>query len=214
VSPAPVITVGGTWEARPGSDQWARPGSPFDAYLLEAGVSLYHPEASWAWDTALGGVVDDAPWYRAGISLARYIAKYGAPASVIGHSHGGNVIAAAAWVGARFEVAITVAMPVRQDMRGAYRALHQNTGRWAHVYSDESGPGATPWQALGEVRLTDPASWWRVVRPVREIALAHPLLYIPGQTHEQLITPELWRTWALHTLLTAPVPPRQVVANA
>lgn len=189
---APVICIDGTWAKLPGHDDWARPGSVFTSAMLEAGVDLYHPEDPFSWDTALGGVISDSPWVKAGLALRNYIVKHGEPASVLGHSHGGNVIAWAATFGARFEVAVTVATPVRDDMRYSYRSLRQNAGHWAHVYSDESVPGAAAWQALGELSL-DPKTWKRVLFPIRAFTLAYPVLYIPGQSHEELIAADLWK---------------------
>jgi hypothetical protein len=196
---APVICIDGTWAKEPGHDDWARIGSPFTSSLVAAGLDLYHPEDPFSWDTALGGVLDDAPWERAGTALANYMRKYGGPASVLGHSHGGNVLPFAAAHGAKFEIAVSVATPVRDEMRVYYRILRQAATTWAHVYSDESVPGSTSWQALGELSL-NPSTWKRVLFPVREFTLAYPCIYLPGHTHEELMEPDVWRRFTLFDL--------------
>ena len=202
-APAPIALVAGTWGRDPSHGGWWRAGSEFRRMLLALGVPLVGADdanAIFSWTTRLDGVDgDNADWDEAGKALVWYAHAQLSPdepgtwkpVSVIAHSHGGNVLAYAAWHGLAIDTAITLATPVRADMEVQYRMLAQRARRWVHVYTDErTGWG---WQILGA------AGWNTLFAPVhREMAHAHENVYVPGYAHGDLVRPGLWldQRWA------------------
>jgi len=101
----------------------------------------------------LGGR-DKNDWRAGGASLYAYIVPPLCPEQrippgdthVIAHSHGGSVALYAAAAGLKIQTLLTVATPVRRDLRSVIDAARPNIAYWAHVHSDCSDW----WQVLGE----------------------------------------------------------------
>lgn len=199
MSPAPVILVPGTWALRPSNPagNWIEPTGTFSRMLRAEGLAVLDP---CRWSTHLGGLTDDLAWSVGGSVLFEQLEALGLTsggASIISHSHGGQVVAEAAALGARFESVVTLAMPVRRDEVYEYRMLRANARAWSAIYSLETV--GTPWQALGAVKLTAPSTWWHVVRPVRADAKPYPVILDPtALSHQSLVDPQRWldRAWA------------------
>lgn len=144
-----VILVPGTWGNANGEatseTHWWLPGGVFWNRLVELG---YEP-LSFAWSTELDGVIgDNTGWKRAGERLSK---QFKQSDTVIGHSHGGQVIAYACEGGLVGNV-ITLATPVRDDV--PYRWIKSATSlngskaaHWVHVYGNYSDY----WQLLGSM---------------------------------------------------------------
>lgn len=180
----PVVLVAGTWGDW--EDQWWRPDSEFARMLREDGVTLLAPDDPFRWTTKLEGIVgQNTEWERAGDALRWYVGEKlgaGERVSVVGHSHGAQVIAYAGAGGLKIDRLITVAAPVRNDMRAVYAAARKNIWLWVHLY----GNSADLMQRLG--------SWfdgsWHLRRRMKaaDLNLRHP-----GVGHSELLDPGLWK---------------------
>jgi hypothetical protein len=196
--PSPVVLVPGTSELNHPGGHWIDPDSTFSRMLKVEGLTVLEP---CRWDTDLDGLWGpNVAWAVGGGVLADHLQALGLKfggASIISHSHGGQVVAEAAAHGVRFDRVVTLAMPVRRDMVFEYRMLRANARSWSAVYSLESG--GIPWQALGEVKLTDPRTWPNIFNPVRGDTKPYPLIFDPtAPTHQSLMEPARWleRGWA------------------
>jgi hypothetical protein len=195
----PVILVGGTWSLDPDNPagNWVEPSGAFSRMLRVEGLTVLDP---CRWSTDLGGLRDDVAWAVGGQVLADQLTALGLQdggASVVSHSHGGQVVAEAAAIGVRFAYVVTLAMPVRRDLLYEYRLLRANARAWSAIYSLETH--GIPWQALGAVRLTSPRTWWNIIRPVRTDAKPYPAILDPtAPTHQSLVEPQRWmeRGWS------------------
>ena len=134
-----VVLVPGThgWRGFATSGQWWQPGSPFVRMLEGAGIEVLAP---YVWSTDLSGTwwTGRREWEAAAYGCATHLEHYGPcahrPVHVIAHSHGGQVVALAATLGANLASLITIAMPVREDMMPVYVAARHHVRDWLHVY--------------------------------------------------------------------------------
>lgn len=198
---SPVVLVQGTWGY---TDKWWFSDGAFASMLAGGGFDLLAPEDPFVWSTEVDGLrqSDNRDWASAGKALCWYVnAKYPPlrpgvwlPVSIIAHSHGGNVLAEAAWAGLVIDRAITIATPVRVDMErsGKYDALRRQSKRWAHLYTNESFFGG--WQRRGEFKLWDSTAMWRGLFPKRTMDSATENISVPGRTHHDLLDAKLWRS--------------------
>jgi len=170
-----VILVPGTWGNTPDHDTWWMPGSDFWNRLVKLG---YQP-LSFAWSTELDGVIgDNSGWKRAGKRLAKQLLL---DDIVIGHSHGGQVIAYACE--GKFEgQVITLATPVRDDV--PYSNL--NYSLWTHVY----GNYTDYWQLLGSI-ADGSLHGWR-----RKMPLADSNIKV-NCNHQETHSLEIWDKYSL-----------------
>jgi hypothetical protein len=176
---------------------WWRPRSDFALALEAHGHQLVNRDRAFVWPTDLEGLW---PWRRrrlwavAGETFGWYVQAYLGPGtlpSVIAHSHGGSVVAYAAFFGQQFDLVVTMASPVRGDMAEAYQRLRARARRWIHVYTTWD-----LWQALGGVfdgRLGI----------YREQPLADQNVQIDADDHGY-VTPEQWTKHGLWPFLDAP----------
>lgn len=142
-TPAPsagVVLVPGThgWRGLSTSGQWWQPGSPFVRMLEAAGITVLTP---YVWTTDISGLwwTGRREWEAAAYGCATHLQHYGRcegrVVHVLAHSHGGQVAALAATLGADIGSLITVAMPVREDMMPIYYASRRHVRDWLHLYS-------------------------------------------------------------------------------
>jgi len=166
------LPIAGTWNwtlGDPAPRHWWAPESPFAAMMTGQGFRSIGDGEPFLWSTDLGGMTWTAKllnrsgletWGAAGYSLKLYlcppehdpsnpIPNYVPVADrrVIAHSHGGQVALMAAAAGLKIHRLITVATPVRADMRPTIRAALPNIGAWLHLYGDWHDR----WQWLGEL---------------------------------------------------------------
>lgn len=135
-----VVLVPGThgWRGLSTAGQWWQPGSPFVTMLEQAGLTVLPP---FIWTTDLAGTwwTGRNEWEAAAYACITHLEHYGQcasrPVHVIAHSHGGQVAALAASLGANIESLVTVAMPVREDMMPTYHAASHHVRHWLHIYS-------------------------------------------------------------------------------
>lgn len=182
----PTVAIEGTW-ARGEEVGWADPRSEWAKAALAAGVNLIDPDEPFEWSTALEGLRrgQHPIWETSGMALKWYCHKYapGEPVNLIAHSHGGQVAAYALAQGLKGNL-ITVATPVRGDMRKVWAKAAVNMGRWRHVYTDE--PWWKGWQNFGEI--FDGRFGW-----TRKMPAPAENVKIPGEDHSSLMDPRVWR---------------------
>jgi len=176
-----VIIVPGTWGNTPDHDDWWKPGKPFWERLVE----LNYQPLSFAWSTELDGVLgDNTTWEKAGERLRKQILPKD---TVIGHSHGGQVIAYAC-EGILVGKVITLATPVRDDV--PYRNIQTASSQWTHVY----GNYTDYWQLIGSV-MDGGFHGWR-----RQMPLADSNIKVDCN-HQQTHSMEIWDKYLLWRLL-------------
>lgn len=186
------ITVEGTWGSKRGELDWWRFGSPFWHYLITSGFARTAVPVTkkFHWDDSVEGIFGkNKRWKLGGERLGYYAKAYRNPNRkllVIAHSHGGQVAAYAASKGMRIDCLVTVATPVRKDMKQTYEYARGNIGCWIHLYSDRSD-----WmQWFG--------SWfdgsWRLRR---KMSYADQQIQIPGVGHSGLLNPAMWDRYNL-----------------
>ena len=177
---ATVLLVAGTHGRH---DAWWRAGSPFVLALEARGHHLAAPDEPFSWATGLDGLIgENDEWEAAGEYLRLWLDKHPVDI-VIAHSHGGLVCLYAAAAGATIPRLITVATPVRADLRQTreYASAHI-AGFWAHIYGGLDG-----WQLLGE--LGDgggPFAW------ARRMPEAHLNVWGGWARHGALLDPARW----------------------
>lgn len=139
--PVGVVLVPGThgWRGLSTRGQWWQAGSPFVQMLEASGVCVRPP---YVWTTDLAGTwwTGRREWEAAGLGLVTHLAHYGQceggdGVHVISHSHGGQVTALAASLGAEIRSWVSVAMPVRDDLMPVYYAARRHVRDWLHIYS-------------------------------------------------------------------------------
>jgi len=158
------------------------------------------PPRSFVWTTDLEGVNVQRrhrTWAVAGENLWIYTKNYTLPRDrvvVIAHSHGGQVLAYSARFGARFDVVITLATPIRKDMQDEYERLSSRTGRWVHIYHDGDWTQRFgSWSGLGSLLTTR-----------RDVSLAAvENRHISGE-HSDLLTENEWTKHDLWPLIFTP----------
>lgn len=195
----PVVLVPGTWGwSDDASAEWYRDGAPFTQFLIANGLRPFEPNGRpFVWSTRLGGLGFGggkmATWRAAGINLLDYLVPPLDPAAqlppsqtrVICHSHGMQVVLFAAAAGLKIDTLISVAGPVRADMRMTTMMARRNIRRWVHLHSDWSDK----WQWLGEIGDG-------VLGIVRAEPLADENDTIPGVGHSRLLRdPTTFHFW-------------------
>ena len=160
----PYIPVAGTrppWRGRHDRRDWYHRGSPFDCLMRRHGYQRVEQDRDPStpdrgfWSGDVGGLLvqrvwpwtdGHQPWKAGGRELVRFLfhrwtAEFAAGVTLIGHSHGGQVIAyaleALAYEDAIPPVrVITVDMPVRRDMQEIYAPARRVAATWTHLYSE------------------------------------------------------------------------------
>ena len=176
------------------TSQWWHPASTFVRYLAQAGFPLVSHEP-FVWSSDVDGIFGDrghSDWRCGGANLYHYLVPVLCPDKrlppeetvIIAHSHGSQVALYAAAMGLQIDTLITVAGPVRGDMREVTARARPQIRRWLHLHSDHSDYmqwlGAIGDGTLGIYRaqpladenvkvpqvghgglLNDPAQWYR-----------------------------------------------------
>ena len=196
--PAPVVLIPGTHDEDRAA--WWRYDSPFASALRAHGHALVDGADPFIWSTDLNGTLWDdlwgrshRDWHAAGHALLWYahlkepphlLTGKIQPVSVIAFSHGGQAALYAAYYGLVVQTLITVATPVRRDMRMTASLARPNIAFWVNLFTD----GTDLWQILGS----------RSFR--RRMPLADQNLYEEGVGHRGLLDADLWtrnRWWDL-----------------
>jgi len=184
---AKTILLAGTWGLER-ERAWWQPHSPFWDEASAHGVSLLGEHGPFLWSTALDGVFgQNSDWLNAGGSLLMW-AHLMTPGAVnlIAHSHGGQVALYAAAQGLQVKTLVTVATPVRRDLRKILGFARPNIATWIHVRSDWTDY----MQLLGELMSGNLGLF-------RNMKLADRNITVPGVGHSGLLEPSLWtrETW-------------------
>jgi hypothetical protein len=147
----------------PVGGRWYAPGSPWVEAAQAAGVTplfgrnVYGDPTPFIWSTDLGGVGfgsgDLKVWVAAGWNLYWFCVPPLCPdrrvpaaeLNVVTHSHGLQVALAAAANGLKIDTLLSVAGPVRKDMREVTAQARKNIRYWVHLHSDKSDR----WQWFG-----------------------------------------------------------------
>jgi len=156
----PTVLVGGTrsWKTD-GTRDWYYPSSGFSQRLPKYGlIPIVSSEGDpFIWDTQLGGIGfgdgDLTGWAAAGKNLYYWCVPPLCPdqrlpsdtLTVICHSHGLQVVLFACAYGLKVGRLISVASPVRKDMRQTTGLARPRIRSWTHVHSDKSDW----WQVMG-----------------------------------------------------------------
>ncbi len=150
---ADVVLVPGTHSWRnDGKREWYYPNSEFAAWLTAHGINVVADPTGepFIWSTDVGGVGfgdgDRVGWAAAGRQLFWWCVPPRCPENrippqdliVIAHSHGMQVALYAAAQGLKIAHLITMAGPVRKDMRETTAIARTNIAYWTHVHSDRS----------------------------------------------------------------------------
>lgn len=137
-----LALVHGTHDTDPAG--WSRPGSAFVRMLEREGFRITMPPPEWTGD--VGQFWWDRRDWDAGASGFRDHLALHRPDGVIAFSHGGAVALKAALL-IRMPPLITIATPVRQEIRAVAREAmaRGHLPAWRHLYD----PGFDIWQFLG-----------------------------------------------------------------
>lgn len=209
----PVLLVQGThaWGRTDPRAEWWHPESAFVAFLAQAGFSLVGAPRVFQWDTDLDGIgwLQRRPqkkhinWEAAGLNLYAYLVPPVTAAAqredyvpiadrnLIAHSHAAQVVAYACAAGLKINRLLTLASPVREDMRAVYAQARPNIQSWRHVHSDDSD--RIQW--LGEVF----DGKWGIVRrqPYADVNVL-----LPDVSHSKLLTqPAYFPLWQVNGLV-------------
>lgn len=192
----PAIFVPGTHEALDGIGSCS---SCWDFYgrWTNLGGHVVDLEGPYWWSTALDGIIgENADWEEGAQLLVEYVRKHQVePVSLVAHSHGGQVALLAAKE-LKVDLLVTVATPVRQDIKASVKTARGNITHWTHFYSNERG---TPWQWLGS--LFDGK-----LGVERGFKWANENFFVPDQTHAGLLScPELWSFLATRVSCATPL---------
>jgi hypothetical protein len=176
----PIVLIGGTWSNTDPREQlhlsWWYPGSVFYGAVKErCGRDCY----SFAWNTFLDGVIGpNTDWQSAGERLFNVCPP---DASIITHSHGGQVVLLAAASGLRIKNLITVATPVRSDI--PYHVARERIERWSHIYGNYQD----------YVQLAGSLMLGRLCVLRRQMALADKNIKYPAN-HADLMRTRVWHS--------------------
>lgn len=143
--PAPLLFVPGTWAV----DRYGRSATAdaFYARCVMLGLPIFDPDRPWWWSSALDGVIGPhTNWEAGALSLVNYVGRR--PVSLVAHSHGGQVALRAAR-DLQIDLLVTVATPVRADIKPWIREARGNVREWTHFYSPRER--GLPWQRLGSL---------------------------------------------------------------
>ncbi len=196
--PVFYVPVPGTWafRATPSADDWYHPSSALSIYFTDRALFQIGSSRPFEWTTDPNGWrpwrrwfgvgdSDHRDWLVAGRNLYAWLrppvtdsddyVKL-ADRNIIAHSHALQVALYACASGLKINKLISLAGPVRDDMRAIAAAARPNIGRWIHVHSDKSD--RTQW--LGE--------WGDgVLRIVRAHPLADMNIAIPRVGHSDML---------------------------
>lgn len=131
-----LVTIQGTHGLE---DAWWKPGSDWGKLAEKHHVHFLSHDDPFKWSTALEGIVGkNRAWESGGDHLKRYLEfkGYNQPVNIVAHSHGGNVAAYALAEGLKCSTLITVATPVRRDMRDVWKRARRNIYLWVHVHAE------------------------------------------------------------------------------
>lgn len=140
-----LTCVAGTWAWTPAKPliHWWQPGSAFCGQALPAGACLA-ATTPFVWSTNRDGLLETAhrDWYAGGVNLLTYLVPPLCPESrvlpadcvVVAHSHGGQVALYAAAEGLKIDTLVTVATPVRGDMKDVIAEARPNIRFWRHLH--------------------------------------------------------------------------------
>lgn len=188
---APVVCIAGTWGEVSTDAQWWKPGSVWIANLRAAGLDVLDDVQPFEWATAVSlDAGHDPMWRTAGLALLWYChAKApGTPVSLVAHSHGGQVAAYALTAGLIVDRLVTVATPVRDDMRETWKLALLNVARWTHLWTKETGLPHEQMQFLGSLPLSPPAFAWTRTMPLA----TENVEILPPVSHHGMVWPALW----------------------
>ena len=220
-----ILPIHGTWARREDAtgDQWWQCGSPFHTALTAHCYDYLQPDDPFVWSGDVNGMAgilhrfvgkppnDKGDWTSAARALRWYLRLYAptGPRIVIAHSHGVNPAIYAAAAGARLDVLVTIASPVRDDMRETYRIARPNIGYWLHVYDakfDRTGSAG----AFGDGSF----DWWWNPKS-RHQPVAHQNLALLGISHSRLLNEDSARFMSeVLPLVTHIVHPSFGITNA
>jgi hypothetical protein len=215
-----IVIVPGTygWSGPDTQGQWWQPGSPLLKHLAHHGIVLVDPARPFVWTTGLGGVWPwrrHADWAAGGAALAAYLQPVEAQPGVrllpsarlvptmrrvVTHSHGLQVALYAAASGCRIDTLLSIAGPIRADMRDVAIAARPLIRRWLHVAGD-----ADCWQWWGElfdghVGIERFATWRGDDGQI--VAQADHQVVLPEMAHASLVQdPRHFHEWADQGLL-------------
>lgn len=199
----PYIGIQGTWGSQDDPAQWWHPSSAFAVFLCTHGFDPLDAADPFRWSVDLNGAEwwrriwwrvpgvnptgDHADWQAGGHALRYYIrGRPSPPFIVLAYSHGGQLPLFAAAQGQRIPVLVTVATPVRDDMREVVAKARLNIGFWLHIHATLGGD---LWQWLG--------SWgdgrWSAgsAQPAATINAGVPLM-----RHSRVVEdPSFWPLW-------------------
>lgn len=190
----PTIIVDGTW-GRKNEKRWIQKDSLFVTQALDQGINLIDLDEPFDWSTLTDGTPMSGKkhniWSSWGMALMWYahLKARNHPVNLVCHSHGGQVAAYALEYGLKVKTLVTVATPVRQDMRKHWKAGEENYIMWFHIHTGRRDI----WQWFGEIG----DGHFGIKRKMPEPAIN---LETSGETHSSLLGTNLWHKqnwWAL-----------------
>jgi hypothetical protein len=138
------ILIPGTHAWKNDPAQWWHPESRFLDRVEAQGGVIFNRRNPFAWSTDLDGLLTSrghSDW-RAGAAALRFYIGHpecsqlaGRDTGVLAHSHGGQVALYAAAAGLKIGLLVTIATPVRKDMREVIEAARPNISYWRHLHS-------------------------------------------------------------------------------
>ena len=189
-----VTLIYGThsWE-KPGKTDWWQKNSPLVKFLSERGVTLYQPEYPVKWSGDLEGTffAKGPDWVSGAAYVSCYFDHFFGKVpleerNIIAHSHGGQVLAWAAYTGVKFNNVMTFGTPVRKDMEMQYASLRMMCKNWLHVCDSKSDLMAV-WGTLFDGRF----------KVVHENPYATKNCNLPGKIRhsDALVSPDHFHYW-------------------
>lgn len=186
---------GGTW-AQYEKNSWNENNSDFVIKAKNKGLSF--AKQNFIWSTQLDGGIwasirtkifrgttKHVTWNSSGMAFTWWAFKYSenAPINIITHSHGGNMALYAAKHGLKIKTLITVATPVRFDMRNITKQALPNIENWYHIYSDND-----KWQLIGQI--ADGRFGFKRKMPIPKNKGKN--IFVPGYHHSELLDPNVF----------------------
>lgn len=213
-----TLLVAGTHSWRnDGRVDWYCPGHPFVQMLEAEGVTpLFLPDDAgtlrpFGWSTRLGGVGfgddDLLVWAAGGLHMYQVCVPPlcperripGSELCVISHSHGLQpVLFACGTFGLRIDTLISVAPPIRKDMREIAARARPNIGYWLNVH----GNSLDRWQWFGALFDGNWTRWFTGNRIERAHPLADQNAAAPTDHSELLRDPTCYDYWKERNWLT------------
>lgn len=151
-----VTAIAGTWAWK---SQWWQDGSTFWAYMRLHGIGPARIGGlPFRWSTDLGNSWKfwesrRSDWEAGGDALAYYLdALPERERVVVAHSHGGQLAFCCARLGVQIDRLVTVATPVRNDMKQIVDDARPYIRSWWHVCDEKSDKTAW-WGAFGDRKI-------------------------------------------------------------